>query len=188
MSKDFYREPNNSDNNEGKDSDGNPLDPATIKLIENQPKGLVNFISKQRQSVISIVNTGENKLKDVTEQYQKKEQEFNRDVSEIVTDPREKLLPGTMYTAVGIMAGSIMTRKRTLLSKILVPTILGLTCFNYNLPNTMNNLKFRIYRWQSKKFPVLTKKQDEMLMELNEGLQDVKEFKSKVSNWWNSDE
>lgn len=186
MSKNFYREPNNSNNNQVKDSNGNPLDPVTSKLIQDQPKGLVNFISKQRQSVLSIVNAGENKLKDITEQYQKKEQELNHDVSKIVTDPREKLLPGTIYTVVGVMAGSILTRKRTLLSRMLVPTILGLTCFNYNLPNTMSNLEFRIYQWQSKKFPVWTKKQDEMLMELNEGLQDVREFKSKVSNWWNS--
>lgn len=187
MSKDFYREPNNSNNNESKDLNGDYLDPTTSKLIQSQPKGLVDFISKQRQSVISIVNTGENKLKDITEEYQKTEQKFNRDVSEIVTDPKEKLLPGAIYTVVGIMAGSILTRKRTLLSKILVPTIFGLVCFDYNLPNTMSNLKSRIYQWQSKRFPVLTKKQDEMLMELNEGLQDVREFKSKVSSWWNSD-
>lgn len=187
MSKDFYREPNNNSNNsENKDSNGKVLDPATSKLIENQPNGLVNFISKQRKSAISLLTKGENRVKDITGKYQKREQEINRGVSEIVTDPKEKILPGVSYTVIGIMAGTILTRKRTLLSKILVPTILGLTCFNYNLPNTMSNLKSRIYQWQSRRFPVLTKKQDEILIELNEGLQDVKDFKSKVSKWWNN--
>ncbi|CAL9728060.1 MICOS subunit Mic26p [Monosporozyma unispora] len=179
MSKDFYREPKESTDGE------QVIDPATSKLINDQPSKLVELIHTQRASLVSALNTGETKLQDINKQYQAKEQELNRDVAKIVTDPREKLLPGVTYTLIGIMTGSILTRRRSLPSKILVPLIFGLACFDYSLPETMNNLRHRAYLWEHETFPVWTKKQDEMLMEWNEGLQDVKDFKGKFSKWWN---
>lgn len=175
MGKDFYREP--KETQEG--------DLETSKLINSQPNKLVDFIHDQRSSLVSMLSTGESKLKDINKKYQIKEKEINRDVSKIVTDPKEKLLPGLTYTLIGIMTGSILTRKRSLPSKILVPFIFGLACFDYSLPETMGNLSNRVYQWENKTFPVWTKKQNEMMTELNEGLQDVREFKGKFNKWWN---
>lgn len=175
MGKDFYREPKEAEES----------DLATSKLIENQPNQLVQFFHDQRSSLVSLLNTSESKLNDLNKKYQTKEKEINRDVAKIVTDPKEKLLPGLTYTLIGMMTGSILTRRRSLPSRMLVPFIFGLACLDYNLPETMGNLRNRVYEWESKTFPVWIKKQDEMTMELNEGLQDVRDFKVKVDNWWN---
>lgn len=182
MGKDFYREPTNG---ETVNKDGQIVDPETSKIIADQPNRLVEFIHAQRQSVISLVDRGESKLKGINEQYQIKEKEITQDVAKIVTDPREKLLPGFTYSLIATMTGSILTRRRSLVSRMVVPFIFGLVCLDYTLPSTMGSVRSRIYQWERRKFPVWTKKQDEMNIEWNEGLQDARDFGKKVSKWWN---
>jgi MICOS complex subunit MIC26 len=66
----------------------------------------------------------------------------------------EKLMPGVIYVLVAAMAGSIVTRNRTIFLRATAPLALGIGAANYVLPNTTHNIADLAWKYEQR-FPAL---------------------------------
>jgi MICOS complex subunit MIC26 len=69
-------------------------------------------------------------------------------------ESNEKLLPGTVYVLVAAMAGSIVSRNRTILVRFVTPIITGVTAAHYVIPRTTQNVGNLVWEFE-KKYPVI---------------------------------
>lgn len=179
MGTNFYKKVNPEDDknivNEADDNIHNP--PSQVRNFFHSTRvGIINLFSRTKQDVDSVIT-----------KTQLKEEQFKKSLISLEHDPKDKLFPGLTYTAIGIMTGMIITRRMRVGYKIGIPTLLGLACFQYNLRGTSAYLRNKIYEYEKVQFPTMTKKQDEVMMELREGLSDCREFGSKVKKYFNEE-
>lgn len=180
MSKDFYRE----------------VDPATDKLIvdkdkdtlQQQPEKLTNFIQEQRLRVADGVDATKSGVNRIKSEVDEAEQRLNKKVTGIYGDDRSKLGLGVASVTVAMMTGTIVTRRSRLSMKLFTPVLFGLLSSMYVFPGTSRNVGNKIYQYELENWPILAKKQREIKMELEEGLQDCRDFSRKFrvfcSKWF----
>ena len=180
MSKDFYRE----------------VDPATDKLIvdkdkdtlQQQPEKLTNFIQEQRLRVADGVGATKSGVNRIKNEVDEAEQRLNQKVTGIYADDRSKLGLGVASVTVAMMTGTIVTRRSRLSMKLFTPVLFGLLSSMYVFPGTSRNVGNKIYQYELENWPILAKKQSEIKMELEEGLQDCRDFSRKFrvfcSKWF----
>ncbi|CAB4256113.1 similar to Saccharomyces cerevisiae YGR235C Putative protein of unknown function [Maudiozyma barnettii] len=180
MSKDFYRE----------------VDPASDKLIvdrendslQQQPEKLTTFIRDQRLKIADGVEDTKQNVDKIKNKYNEAENKVNSKISNVYADDRNKLGLGVASMVVATMTGSIMSRRAGRSMKLITPLLLGIFTGMYVFPRTAHNVCDRVYDYELKHFPVLANKQREIKGELNEGLQDCRDFSRKfrkmINEWF----
>ncbi|CCF56725.1 hypothetical protein KAFR_0B04290 [Kazachstania africana CBS 2517] len=166
------------------------IDPETEKLSSNQvnesvthqPEQLVNFIHEQRSKLVDVTNKTKDNLNQVNDEYHEKGRQLTSKIAALSTTTHDNLLAGLSYTAVAVMTGSILARRKAVSFKILTPVLFGSICAVYTLPSTLSNMARTIYEAEKRNFPTLIKKQDEIMIELREGKEDTLDFFHKCGN------
>ncbi|KAK0937150.1 hypothetical protein LTR29_011266 [Friedmanniomyces endolithicus] len=69
-------------------------------------------------------------------------------------ESNEQLLPGGIYVLVAAMAGSIISRNRNILIRLVTPIITGVTTAHYMVPRTTQNVGNLIWDFE-KQYPVV---------------------------------
>lgn len=177
MTKDFYKE----------------VDPEKDKLIvdshidsfQNPPEKLRNFIRDQRLKVADGVESTRVNVGKLKSDYNDTEKKLNKKISKIYVDDRNRLGLGLASVVVAMMTGSIMTRRSHASLKVFTPILLGTITTFYAFPATTCNVMDNIYEYELKHFPVLAKKQREIKIELQEGLEDCYTFSQKTKLFFN---
>ncbi|CCK67842.1 Mic26p KNAG_0A01530 [Huiozyma naganishii CBS 8797] len=141
---------------------------------------LTSMIHDGRVSLLGLFKSTETKVDELSKQYTREEQAVAQRVKSAYRDPPGTLVPGVSYAVLAMMAGSIVTKRYSWPLRVFVPFGAGLVALDYSLPLTMGALRDRVYNWEQASFPVLTKKQDEIAMELREGWKDCKDFWGKI--------
>lgn len=124
------------------------------------PEYLAEFFQKIRLNLVGSIDRTSQCLESKSNQYYKHEKNITSTIAGLHSDPREQLLPGYLYIAVGAMSGSVFTRGRNILARFTAPLILGSACFYYALPITFRNTTRLLHELESNAFPELVAKQD----------------------------
>ncbi|GAV52644.1 hypothetical protein ZYGR_0AG06350 [Zygosaccharomyces rouxii] len=124
------------------------------------PDYLAQFFQKLRLNLAGSIEKTSQCLESKSNQYYKHEKNITSTVASLHSDPREELLPGFAYIAVGAMSGSVLARSRNILARFTAPLILGTACFYYALPTTFKNTTRLLHELESTAFPTAVAKQD----------------------------
>lgn len=65
-------------------------------------------------------------------------------------ETNEKLLPGGIYVLVATMFGSIISRNRNIILRLLTPTATGIIAANYFVPVTTRNVGDLLWRYEER--------------------------------------
>ncbi|UKZ51351.1 hypothetical protein TrVGV298_005110 [Trichoderma virens] len=125
-------------------------------------------IGRARLFLYDIAVCAENKVNQTMDSAFDLEQSFTRTIASLAP-PREsgeKLMPGAIYVLVAAMAGSILTRNRSVVLRATLPFALGVGAGWTVLPITMRNVSDLAWKYEQK-FPVVA----ESHIKLREGIQ-----------------
>ncbi|UKZ77178.1 hypothetical protein TrVFT333_004897 [Trichoderma virens FT-333] len=125
-------------------------------------------IGRARLFLYDIAVSAENKVNQTMDSAFDLEQSFTRTIASLAP-PREsgeKLMPGAIYVLVAAMAGSILTRNRSVVLRATLPFALGVGAGWTVLPITMRNVSDLAWKYEQK-FPVVA----ESHIKLREGIQ-----------------
>ncbi|KAM0252123.1 hypothetical protein ACHAQJ_007863 [Trichoderma viride] len=125
-------------------------------------------IGRARLFLYDVAVAAENKVNQTVDSAFDLEQSFTRTIASLAP-PREsgeKLMPGTIYVLVAAMAGSIITRNRSVVLRATVPFALGIGAGWTVLPITMRNVSDLAWKYEQK-FPVVA----DSHIKLREGIQ-----------------
>lgn len=124
------------------------------------PEYLVQFFQKVRLNLTSSIERISRCFESKSNQYYRYEKNITSTIASLHSDPREELLPGLTYTAVGAMSGSVLSRGRNVLVRFTAPLLLGAACFYYALPTTFKNTAHLLHELETSAFPNAVAKQD----------------------------
>ncbi|RFU79092.1 apolipo o [Trichoderma arundinaceum] len=125
-------------------------------------------IGRARLFLYDFAVAAENKVNQTMDSAFDLEQSFTRTIASLAP-PREsgeKLMPGAIYVLVAAMAGSIVTRNRSVILRATVPFALGIGAGWTVLPITMRNVSDLTWKYEQK-FPAVA----ESHIKLREGIQ-----------------
>lgn len=117
---------------------------------------LATQIAKARLFLHGYVSKAEDKLNEAADSALDLEQSFTSTIASLAPAPQtgEKLMPGSIYVLVAAMAGSIVSRRKNVVLRGLVPAAVGLGAAWVLLPVTMTNVSNLLWYYE-KKFPVI---------------------------------
>ncbi|KAL7798099.1 apolipo protein O domain-containing protein [Trichoderma ceciliae] len=125
-------------------------------------------IGRARLFLYDVAVATENKVNQTMDSAFDLEQSFTRTIASLAP-PREsgeKLMPGAIYVLVAAMAGSIITRNRSVILRATVPFAVGIGAGWTVLPITMRNVSDLTWKYEQK-FPAVA----DSHMKLREGIQ-----------------
>ncbi|KAL6695903.1 apolipo protein O domain-containing protein [Trichoderma pleuroticola] len=125
-------------------------------------------IGRARLFLYDVAVAAENKVNQTMDSAFDLEQSFTRTIASLAP-PREsgeKLMPGGIYVLVAAMAGSILTRNRSVVLRATLPFALGVGASWTVLPITMRNVSDLAWKYEQK-FPAVA----ESHIKLREGIQ-----------------
>ncbi|KAL6908434.1 apolipo protein O domain-containing protein [Trichoderma evansii] len=130
-------------------------------------------IGRARLFLYDVAVAAENKVNQTVDSAFDLEQSFTRTIASLAP-PREsgeKLMPGAIYVLVAAMAGSILTRNRSVVLRATMPFALGVGAGWTVLPITMRNVSDLAWKYEQK-FPAVA----ESHIKLREGIQKTISF------------
>ncbi|CUS24867.1 LAQU0S21e00254g1_1 [Lachancea quebecensis] len=117
------------------------------------PTYLNRFFSSWRLNLSGFVDNACDTIDEKSKKYYNYERKLTTTVANLHSDPRELLLPGMTYSLVAAMSGSVLTRNRNILARIMAPLALGAFCFSYVLPVTSSNTFGLLFDLEQQAFP-----------------------------------
>lgn len=145
---------------------------------------LTKFIRNKRVKLINLLDYTQSQWYSFKERTTNKKLELLNNVDHLFIEDSRQLTNGVIITGMGLVSGLMLTKRLSRTSKFLIPSVLTYICFSYSLPQTRDLWFKKVYNWEKKKFPVWTKKQDEMQGEFNEGVKDCREFVNDIKTWF----
>lgn len=95
----------------------------------------------------------------------------------------EDLLPGTIYTLVATLSGTILSRNRTILLRSTLPLALGVGTAWIVLPHTMRNVSQLVWEWEVERVPGVAENHMRVRGAVEEGLRWGEERGRMVKGW-----
>ncbi|QIX00858.1 hypothetical protein AMS68_006375 [Peltaster fructicola] len=119
-----------------------------MRLAEQVKKTRL-FLHGYAAQAEDAVNSGMNR-------FMSAEKDFTSTVASLAPpkESNEKLLPGSIYVLVAAMAGSIVSRNRNIVLRLITPVITGVATAKYVIPRTTENVEKLIWSYEEK-FPVV---------------------------------
>lgn len=112
------------------------------------------------------------------------ESSFTETIASLAPAPEtgERLGPGTLYTVVAGMSGSIVVRNRNVLLRAMTPPSLGLIAAWYVLPYTMRNVANLTWSYEEK-VPIVAENHLKIRAALEEGWRQSVIHGNLARNW-----
>ncbi|KAI6772554.1 hypothetical protein HG530_003512 [Fusarium avenaceum] len=117
---------------------------------------LAVHIGRGRLSLYKYAVAAENKVNETMDSAFNLEQSFTSTIASLAPsrESGEQLMPGTIYVLVAAMAGSIITRNRSIVLRASLPLALGIGAGWTVLPITMRNIADLTWKYEQR-FPVV---------------------------------
>lgn len=132
---------------------------------------LAVHVGKARLALYEYAVTAENKVNQTMDKAFNLEQSFTSTIASLAP-PREsgeQLMPGTIYVLVAAMAGSIITRNRSIVLRASLPLALGVGTGWAVLPITMRNISDLTWKYEQR-FPVVAESHIRLRESLSKGV------------------
>lgn len=147
------------------------LEKKVEKEVEVAHSKLDKFVSsvqselqKYTQQTRLFLNQQLSDASNATDAYGHKYREGERNASQVLASlksEKEDLLPRSIYVLVAGLSGSIFARKRNFLVRAVAPWVFGGVAFNYFLPETFDNTRKLLWRYEQEQLPTLAKKHED---------------------------
>ncbi|KAF4965900.1 hypothetical protein FZEAL_10721 [Fusarium zealandicum] len=113
-------------------------------------------VGKARLALYKYAVVAENKVNETMDKAFNLEQSFTGTIASLAPsrESGEQLMPGTIYVLVAAMAGSIITRNRSIILRASLPLALGIGAGWTVLPVTMRNVSDLTWKYEQR-FPVI---------------------------------
>ncbi|KAK5990336.1 MICOS subunit MIC26 [Cladobotryum mycophilum] len=168
-----------------------PIAPSPVAPVlsqpedEEKPRGpsptdrLAVEIGKARLFLYDVAVAAEDKVNQTMDSAFNLEQSFTSTVASLAPsrESGEKLMPGAIYVLVAAMAGSIVTRNRTVLLRATVPFALGIGAGWTVLPITMRNVSDLAWKYEQK-FPAVAESHIQIREGIKKGIHFAKVHKN----------
>ncbi|KAL4254768.1 MICOS complex subunit [Abortiporus biennis] len=128
-------------------------------VLQETPSELEKQIGKVRRRLTATYDDAHGRVQEVVSKWIGVEQAVEHRVKSII-DPNESLTPGLLYVGVATLTGSVITRNRLLLWRILLPPTLLALSLNHFLPKTSHNLSSYFGSLEDTYFPSLSEKHE----------------------------
>jgi organizing structure protein 2 len=117
---------------------------------------LAVHIGRGRLALYKYAVAAENKVNETMDSAFNLEQSFTSTIASLAPsrESGEQLMPGTIYVLVAAMAGSIITRNRSIVLRASLPLALGIGAGWTVLPITMRNISDLTWKYEQR-FPVV---------------------------------
>ncbi|ORY87063.1 apolipo protein O-domain-containing protein [Protomyces lactucae-debilis] len=122
-------------------------DEGKFFLVPQPPTELEKNIRVGRTYVIEKVDELDALLRRGVDKVIAAEHQVENTVKEI-RPKQEPLMPGSLYTAIAALSGSIVSRNRNILFRFATPLLFGVGAGAYFLPETSRNVGNVLYRWE----------------------------------------
>lgn len=152
--------------------------PITAPIEEEQkPKAptptdrLAVHVGRARLSLYEYAVGAENKVNETMDRAFNLEQSFTSTIASLAPsrESGEQLMPGAIYVLVAAMAGSIITRNRSIVLRASVPLALGITAGWTVIPITMRNVSDLAWKYEQR-FPVVAESHIRLRESLSQGV------------------
>ncbi|KAF4467328.1 mitochondrial [Fusarium albosuccineum] len=113
-------------------------------------------VGKARLALYKYAVTAENKVNETMDSAFNLEQSFTSTIASLAPsrESGEQLMPGAIYVLVAAMAGSIITRNRSIVLRASLPLALGIGAGWTVIPVTMRNVSDLTWKYEQR-FPVI---------------------------------
>lgn len=151
-----------------------PRQPVREEVTPKSPTPtdrLAVHVGKARLALYEYAASAENKVNETMDKAFNLEQSFTSTIASLAP-PREsgeQLMPGTIYVLVAAMAGSIITRNRSIVLRATVPLALGIGAGWTVLPITMRNISDLTWKYEQR-FPVVAESHIRLRESLSQGV------------------
>lgn len=145
-------------------------EPQVPKLVQEEISVESFFASKiraAREELFKYLELSKNVYIEKSENYYATEREVLSTVSSL-HDRREELFPNALYVITGGLFGSVLTRKRNILLRLVSPLVCGVISFRIFFPKTYNNLFGFLDSAEKKNLPEVYSKQTELINKVEE--------------------
>ncbi|KAJ6472023.1 apolipo protein O-domain-containing protein, partial [Mycena sanguinolenta] len=133
--------------------------PQTDILLEDAPSALEEHIGTARRALTGTYRDAHSQVQGVVSQWIGVEHRVENRIKAILP-PDERLVPGTLYAAVGFLSGAILARHRSLALRFLLPPLLGGAAFVHFLPKTSANVRAYASELEDAHFPSVAEKHE----------------------------
>lgn len=139
-----------------------PQTQPIVPIEEQKPKAptptdrLAVHIGRARLALYEYAVGAENKVNETMDRAFNLEQSFTSTIASLAPsrESGEQLMPGAIYVLVAAMAGSIITRNRSIVLRASVPLALGIGAGWTVIPVTMRNVSDLTWKYEQR-FPVV---------------------------------
>ncbi|KAF5630735.1 uncharacterized protein FTJAE_8116 [Fusarium tjaetaba] len=136
-----------------------PVEPVDDEERHHSPtptERLAVHIGRGRLALYKYAVAAENKVNETMDSAFNLEQSFTSTIASLAPsrESGEQLMPGAIYVLVAAMAGSIITRNRSIILRASLPLALGIGAGWTVLPVTMRNISDLTWKYEQR-FPVI---------------------------------
>ncbi|KAF4446331.1 hypothetical protein F53441_10019 [Fusarium austroafricanum] len=133
-----------------------PIDEDERHQSPTPTERLAVHIGRGRLALYKYAVAAENKVNETMDRAFNLEQSFTSTIASLAPsrESGEQLMPGTIYVLVAAMAGSIITRNRSVILRASLPLALGIGAGWTVLPVTMRNISDLTWKYEQR-FPVI---------------------------------
>ncbi|KAF4338341.1 mitochondrial [Fusarium beomiforme] len=136
-----------------------PVEPVDEEERHQSPtptERLAVHIGRGRLALYKYAVAAENKVNETMDSAFNLEQSFTSTIASLAPsrESGEQLMPGAIYVLVAAMAGSIITRNRSIILRASLPIALGIGAGWTVLPVTMRNISDLTWKYEQR-FPVI---------------------------------
>lgn len=117
---------------------------------------LAVYVGRGRLSLYKYAVAAENKINETMDSAFNLEQSFTSTIASLAPsrESGEQLMPGAIYVLVAAMAGSIITRNRSIILRASLPLAMGIGAGWTVIPVTMRNVSDLTWKYEQR-FPVI---------------------------------
>jgi organizing structure protein 2 len=91
-----------------------------------------------------------------------------------IFSPSEPLTPGILYVGVVTLTGTVLTRTRSLPTRLFIPPVFFLTSFHHFLPQTSANLGAYVFSLERAYMPMVAERHENMDASIRKGWMGVR--------------
>lgn len=135
-------------------------------------ESLVSYVKQARLLVSDAADKTADFLRTTEDKLFRGERSVTKTMSSL-HDNHEDLLPNSIYVLVAFLSGSVVTRRRNILLRTIVPIAFGTAAFAYLLPRTFENTTGFIHDYEKENVPQLAEAQSAAAARLQQARQET---------------
>lgn len=169
---------------------GTPTEPQVPKLVQDEQcveSLLESKLKIAREELFKYLDLSKQIYIDKSKEYYDVEREVLSTASSL-HDRREEFFPNALYVLTGALFGSVLTRRRNILLKLITPVACGLISFKLFFPITYDNVFGYLDNAEKEKLPDFYSKQTELINQAEDLVKKTAETtdngSKEISSWF----